>query len=369
MAKSLEKLKERLSRALDNNLIGLRIHAGAFALASALLIFLNIVTGSRFPWSFFPVCAWGIGMACHLQVVLGIRKRFRQVAGLPQADEKQLALVKKIQGQETGLKIHSVAFAATSVFLAGTNIITSSGFPWSLFPIIGWGAGYYAHFMAYNVLRRRRIEELRRTGISWKELKSIPLPDLGRILHRRADSEAIPPEELEHRELLEEARAIRTKLHRQFARHKRLIEPMEPELSRQLDGYVEQIEKLVYANHEMTEGLEAVPAQSIERELAVLRERQAAAESARLRSEYERAIAQYEQQRRAVRELANHKEILELRIRSALTLLRKLQLDVARLRGLASAQEIPALGALKDKTSELSKYLDDLQDIYTELDL
>lgn len=59
--------------------------------------------------------------------------------------------------------------------------------------------------------------------------------------------------------------------------------------------------------------------------------------------------------------------LLDLRIRSAMNLLRQLQLDLARAKGVALSNT-SSFELLREKSEELSAYLDDLGSGYTELD-
>jgi hypothetical protein len=50
--------------------LGFRIHAIAFVLAIALLVVINLLTGSPY-WVLWVVLGWGIGLLAHWFFVLG----------------------------------------------------------------------------------------------------------------------------------------------------------------------------------------------------------------------------------------------------------------------------------------------------------
>jgi hypothetical protein len=59
-----------------------------------------------------------------------------------------------------GLLIHAVVYAAVNVLLIVVNALTWSGYPWFVYPLLGWGIGLAAHAASYRnqVHRQRRLE-------------------------------------------------------------------------------------------------------------------------------------------------------------------------------------------------------------------
>jgi hypothetical protein len=67
------------------------------------------------------------------------------------AVEKEL-----VTGWQTGWRIHLFVYAAVNTMLALIWWFTSDGgtvLPWFIFPVIGWGIGLAAHYMAYRSKR------------------------------------------------------------------------------------------------------------------------------------------------------------------------------------------------------------------------
>jgi hypothetical protein len=85
-----------------------------------------------------------------------------------------------------------------------------------------------------------------------------------------------------------------------------------------------------------------------------------------MRKEYERSIAEIDRQERSWRELKEQREILDLRSRSAINSLKQIQLDLARMKAVPGLEESSA--ALRERSTELSRYLEDLRQGYSELD-
>lgn len=65
--------------------------------------------------------------------------------------------------QRLGFRIHFAVYLAVQALLFATWFLTSrtddgSGFPWFVFPLLGWGIGLAAHYAVYSVVSRQRRE-------------------------------------------------------------------------------------------------------------------------------------------------------------------------------------------------------------------
>ncbi len=80
----------------------------------------------------------------------------------------------RIDYQKLGFRVHLGVFLSVNALLVVTWYLTTGqsddgfGFPWFLFPLLGWGIGLVAHFAVYSVISRdfrerqlRRMEESR----------------------------------------------------------------------------------------------------------------------------------------------------------------------------------------------------------------
>jgi hypothetical protein len=62
------------------------------------------------------------------------------------------------QDRRLGFRIHLFVYAAVQILLVVTWWMTSDGgsvMPWFLFPMIGWGIGVVAHYMAVRAAMAR----------------------------------------------------------------------------------------------------------------------------------------------------------------------------------------------------------------------
>ncbi|MEM9303671.1 MAG: 2TM domain-containing protein [Pseudomonadota bacterium] len=112
---------------------------------------------------------------------------------------------------------HLVSYVAVSVFLFAINMLTSPGFFWFLFPVLGWGIGIAIHaglvFWTGHDWERRKMEELTGLKETRDELQKLAerTDTLARIM-ASVDWEKIDPELRGTRQNLDNARAQLVKL-------------------------------------------------------------------------------------------------------------------------------------------------------------
>ena len=135
-----------------------------------------------------------------------------------------------------------------------------------------------------------------------------------------------------------------------------------------LDNYVEQIQLLDQKSRELDQIVKGIPMSSLERDLATLQKERGQTENQKVLAEYDRSIMQIQKQQSSFSELQNEREILRLRLSSSMNQLKQMEIDLARMQSLSSDEEAASISMLKDKSSELSQYLDDLEAGYRELE-
>jgi chromosome segregation ATPase len=239
------------------------------------------------------------------------------------------------------------------VLLFTINMITSPGFPWFLFPVGGMGIGLISHYPRYRAKSRRllsRLRELAAPGSVANAERS-----LGR--QRRAAGTGLPTAESP----VAEAETLRAAILEQI--------DAAPGLSREpfesvLDEYLARIKSLSETRDELAATGSHADLESVEGELRHLREKLEASDDVRLRTEYERSIAQLEKQRRSYEELLRDQELADVRLRSAVNMLKQMRVEAARMRGTG---RLESLDELRSRSEELSRYLADLRQAYDEL--
>ncbi len=65
-----------------------------------------------------------------------------------------------LAANRTGFVIHATVYVAVNILLVVIWALTWTGFPWFVFPLLGWGIGLAAHGAAYASQRSnyRRLE-------------------------------------------------------------------------------------------------------------------------------------------------------------------------------------------------------------------
>jgi hypothetical protein len=352
--------KEKVTRKTEKAGINLRVHSTVYLAVNAFLFFINMTTSGHFPWFYFPLAGWGIGLVAHVRHFLNLHHKKSYLAAIKDCAQEQFKTIKSLLNGIGGFRQHLTAFLAVNGFLLGTNLITSAHYPWFLFPLGGWSIGLLAHWASFSAHRKILISRLQEQGLSWKDLQAIqPFPGSaknGAMVNGYA-------------EILIQTSEIKDYLLNQLETNKEFRNQFREEVRPLLDKFGKQISELVQHKSEIEEALSAVSEAELLAEMKTLREKQQQSDNPLLKREYENSLIQYEHHLETIDELKNQQELIALRLNSSLTALKQLKLDAARLKSASSLQESYSLKELKNKSQELSSYLKDLKDSYKDLDL
>jgi class 3 adenylate cyclase len=326
-----------------------RAQLAAFSAVGALLLVVWFVTTPfGHPWFLYPIGAWAIGIAHHYVAVRRRRSQSREMAALLTAEQRRT--LRRLHRTESGFAQHLTAFVSVTAFLFMVNMITSSTFPWFVFPAAGWTVGLVSHHLFYRVRRRSLLERLRRLGLARGELAGV---------HGSSSSAG------RFGPLVDEAHRIKESLVRQIQASEPLRSRFAAELVPLLDRYLGQIDVLNERSCELDGLLDTLSEEQIDSEVERLRSRREAARSASVRAEYDKTLEQHAQQRESLVDLRNQQEVLDLRIRGSVLALKRIEMDVARMKGLETSA---VMTSLKEKSDDLSRYLEDLRAGYSELE-
>lgn len=126
------------------------VHLAAYAGVIAILVTLNAMTApepgeEKVWWSFYAAAGWGIGVLAH-GLAVWLESRSRQNSLLADEDAR-------------GVGVHLFVYLAVNALLIVVNIQTSPDSMWSVWPVLGWGAGLAAHaWLAYRKILRKTVE-------------------------------------------------------------------------------------------------------------------------------------------------------------------------------------------------------------------
>jgi hypothetical protein len=369
----VEEYVDQTEEAATQAVAGFRGHAAVYTAVNAGLFGIWAWAGAGFPWFLIPLFAWGIGLSSHYDAMRRQRLESRELSELPIETREQLRTYRQYAKARAGWRGHLVSSGATSVLLFTINMITSPGFPWFLFPVGGMAIGLVSHYPRYRAKSQRllaRIRELAAPGRVANAERTLGRqrrrPQAGtstpRRRHGRSAGAYAGSAPAGGATRVEEAETLRADILEQVT--------AAPELAREsfesvLEEYLARIRSLSETHDELTATGNREDLEQIESELREMRGKLDAATDSRLRKEYDRSIDQLERQRRSYEELLRDQELIEVRLRAAVNMLKQMRVEVARMRGTGG---IESLDELKHRSEELSGYLADLREAYDELD-
>ncbi len=364
-----EEYELRVRKEARSATAGFIGHLIPFVAVNAGLMALNAAVSPSFPWAIFPFGGWAIGVLEHYMSVLRKKERLKELEKLPVMDADGLSVFKTLQKKKDSFWLHLASAFSTSAFLAAVNAVVSPQFKWFLFPAAAMFIGLLSHAVSYSAKKRELKEELkdllgaagakRRTSAARKSVRAEADDGCGA-----------------YRPLVAEARSVRDSVAAMLSPAKGAKRgkagaagiPADDDLLPTVDAYVEQVALLAERTCEADLIIEQIPMDAVRADKASLRTKLETAQNDGLRKEYEKSLAELERQERSFEELEDQRELLELRLRSSVNTLKQLRIDLARLSGMPAGGENATVDALRGKTLELNRYLDDLRAGYAELD-
>jgi signal transduction histidine kinase len=106
-------------------------------------------------------------------------------ADVPSADAELLRRARRRAAAEVGFYTHLMSYLGVVAFLALINLLTT-GYPWFVWPALGWGIGLFAHYMAVfgsRLLKERYFDpvverEVRREKVAMHTEKQASIDEL-----------------------------------------------------------------------------------------------------------------------------------------------------------------------------------------------
>jgi uncharacterized membrane protein len=80
---------------------------------------------------------------------------FERAAERAEAESQRQRVERHRRGERAGFRIHATVYAAVNLMLIVVWVTTGAGYPWFVFPLLGWGVGLAAHFAAVRDSYRR----------------------------------------------------------------------------------------------------------------------------------------------------------------------------------------------------------------------
>lgn len=340
------------------------------------------------------------------------------------ADEYRTEFKRRLRGERAGLVAHTASFLGVNAMLFGIWLLTGAGHPWFMYPLLGWGIGYFAHrvgtvtrFREYaeveamqrptrrTLKKHRKLWRARRAlathtaqtasvsalltminivgggGFPWAGIP-IGAMMIGLIAHRARARATIA--ELQRElgndvgtlsgtgdptgDVVQRAKAIRDAIVRQLDSSPSIAQQLGSDYREALTTYVRQVERITIARAEIERTLGSIPIASVEQERAEIERKLASSSNERIGRELRVHLEQLDRQRNSYSELTAEQEMLGLRATSALNTLTQLQIDLARAKNVHPDAAGDPLADLRRRSQDLSSYLEDLREGYRELE-
>lgn len=340
--------KQKKLRAAKKAKAGFGGHLVPYVAVNSFLTFLYFsVTPGIHPWFLYPLFGWGIGLASHWAAVKSAKLTARELEQIDDASAEELDVIKKFQDARGAFYAHAVSNTAVSALLLMIWVITGGGFPWPLIPIGAMALGVFSHLTRF-ASRRSDFKEI------WKALRS----GTGRKPSKKLKTSAPEPEV---DPLVRKARSLRDSIVAQ-ANGMKGGNPFGDDMTLTLDNYVLQIGELSAIEQELGRIVASYNPADLEAEMATLQGKIASTTSATLKQEYQKSLGEIEKQKKSFGDLAEQQEILNLRMKSAMGNLQQMQVDLARIKGLSDGQKEGSFLSIKERSEELSRYIEDYRE-------
>jgi len=135
-----------------------------------------------------------------------------------------------------------------------------------------------------------------------------------------------------------------------------------------LDKSVSQIKLLVLRHKEISQYLSSFLSAPNDHKIKDLKEKANGTENKLLKQEYNKAIEEHEKQQKSLKDLEDQSKIIELRITSAVSCLEKLKIDALHMKNVQNITESAALKELRQKTKDISEFIQDYKESFSELE-
>jgi hypothetical protein len=359
----VENYREHTALQAEKGKRGFMAHLASYLGVNGFLFFIWLSTSTAFPWFLFPLLGWGIGIVNHFVSVKRKEQESRELDTLPGMSASQLRIFRKFQKNRDSFASHIASTFSTSLLLFTINMITSPVFPWFVFPVGGMAIGLLSHWPSFKSREKRILRELKAAGIEMGRTPLLPL-----FRKRGAGGGPAMVRVSSNQPVIDQAEQLKTAIQKQLKTFEKGNYPLGEDISAVLDNYLDQIKELDEKDAELEHIINSIPMGDLERDLSTLKTKLEDIEEEKVRSEYLKSIEQIEKQKRSFSSLKNEKDIIHLRLNSAVNTLKQMQIDLARMKSISASGELPSVSMLKEKSGELSEYLDDLRDGYDELE-
>ena len=352
----IQEYRRQTNKGLKKLKSDVLMHVGTFLVVNVGLFVTWLATGGGFPWFFFPVAGWGMGVISHY---FNLRRReldAKELQALPALNKRQLSKLRAFQRERDQLGDRLVSTITIPIFLAGINIITYSSFFWAAIPATVIYLHYFINLSAARQRRAGLLAELADMGVPVHQLEGAVRLEL-----------SFQDRTTNFNPMQAEAEYLKGAVLAQISRmpdKSALGENFE----QVLDDYVMQVVKLSERDVEIHETFAALPVTNMESELLELQRQYDNTGSPDIRVELKRSMESVRRQHESYLDLQRQQQLLKAKLVGAINSLRQLQLDLVRIKHSTEMNELPPVNQLLDQSGEINQYLSDLEAEYRRLE-
>lgn len=334
---------------------------------------------------------------------------------------KEKTKTEKLQTKHN-LRTHLVTYIAVNVGLFLLNMMTSSGYPWFLFVLGGWGVGMASHWgESYVALKNLRevnnlidvkedelkviirfqksrhnfylhiisnvsvaiyllmINIITSPGFMWSFIPIIGMA-VGIASHwgtyiNKKDFISNEEEDEQTNDIpqpisnsqLTRAITIKNSIIKVIEEIRVKFKYFASDLLPKIDSYVETIELLTQKEHDLGHSLKDVSETELQEEKDRIILKKESAESPSLIKEYNNMIIELDNHLKTIKRIREQRELLQLKITTSINSLKHLNLELVSMKSKTTLEDTSILDEFDKKSSDLAVYYKDLLESYDEL--
>ncbi|MDP2792302.1 MAG: 2TM domain-containing protein, partial [Rectinemataceae bacterium] len=351
---AFNKYRSELSAKAGKLRRGLIVDILSFLAINPLVWYININYASGFRWAPIVTILWGFGVLESILSAFRVSRQAREVEALPDLDEPRTKELKTIHKARDSIGKHFINALSIPAALFYINMTFDRSNPWFVIPTAILAVTFVLHFIGYIATgpsRSRKFFEKLGIGRSRKDLKEA-------TLRRESTKVDLGSYTDIYRSAQESASDIEVALASSDPKDAAEMKP-------QLDGYLKQVLLLAKTANELDAIIGEIPMAALEKDKAALMIKLEGAKES-MKSEYEGSIAEIEKQKESFKALAEQREVIDLRLRSSVSQLQQLKMELARAKAFDAESDTgrkeSAILSLRTRSEELSRYIDDLKE-------
>ncbi|PKL05706.1 MAG: hypothetical protein CVV53_08110, partial [Spirochaetae bacterium HGW-Spirochaetae-9] len=315
---AFNKYRSELSTKAGKIRRGLIADILSFLTINPILWYINLNYASGFRWAPIVTIFWGFGVVESILSAFRVSRQAREAEALPDLDESQTKELKSIHKARDSIGKHFLNALSIPAGLFYLNMTFDKANPWFIIPTAIFAVTFVIHLIGYMTTgpgRSRRFFEKLGIGRRRKDLKEAKKRRESVGVELGAYAEI-------YRSAQESAMDIEASLSSSDPKDAAEMKP-------QLEGYLKQVLLLAKTANELDAIIGEIPMADLEKDKAALRIKLEGAQVS-MKTEYEGSIAEIEKQEESFKALAEQREVIDLRLRSSVSQLQQLKMELAR---------------------------------------